>query len=186
MIVEPAGIPGLLIVRPTVHRDPRGHLFEGWRAAEYAEHGIGPFVQDNVSKSAVGVLRGLHFQYPGAQGKLLTVLHGRVFDVAVDVRNGSPTFGRWAGLELSADTGVQFWVPAGFAHGFVALSEGAVLQYKCTEYYKPATEHVIRWNDPAIKIEWPIPAPTLSSKDAAAPLLSELPLDALPRYADGG
>ena len=184
MIVEPLAIPEVLLVTPRVFRDARGSFFETWRDDRYAALGIDtPFVQDNVSVSARGVLRGLHFQHPQGQGKLLTVLAGSVFDVAVDVRRGSPTFGEWVGHELTAESGHQLFVPAGFAHGFLVTSATAVFAYKCTAYYSPATERSIRWSDPAIGITWPDGNPVLSDKDAAAPLLGDCDAESLPPYS---
>jgi dTDP-4-dehydrorhamnose 3,5-epimerase len=169
-------ISGPLIVEPRVFRDNRGYFLESWNERRYAELGIDqPFVQDNVAFSTRGVLRGLHFQLsPHAQGKLVSVVHGVVFDVAVDIRPSSATFGQSVAVELSAESGRQFWVPPGFAHGYQVLSDTAVFNYKCTHYYAPHAEGSIRWNDPALGIEWPIADPTLSEKDAAAPLLCEL------------
>lgn len=181
MNVIPAAIPEVLIIEPTLIGDERGFFVETFKADRYAAHGIArPFVQDNLSRSAYGVLRGLHLQYPRTQGKLVSVLRGRVLDVAVDVRVGSPTFGRHVAVELSEDNRRQFWVPRGFAHGFVVLSESADFFYKCDELYSPADEIVVRWNDPAIGIAWGVSAPTLSARDAAAPFLAEVP--ALPIY----
>ena len=181
MNVIPAAIPEVLIIEPTLIGDERGFFVETFRADRYAAHGIaGPFVQDNLSRSAYGVLRGLHLQHPRTQGKLVSVLRGRVLDVAVDVRLGSPTFGRHVAVELSEENRRQFWVPRGFAHGFVVLSESADFFYKCDQLYSPADEIMVRWNDPAIGIAWGISAPTLSARDAAAPLLAEVP--ALPIY----
>ncbi len=139
------------------------------------------FVQDNVSISRHGVLRGLHFQHPRAQAKLVQAVRGEVFDVAVDVRVGSPTFGRAAWTTLSETNHRQLFIPSGFAHGFVVTSDEAIVSYKCSEYYSPGAEHAIRWNDPALAIPWPVAAPILSPKDAAAPLLSAIPRDLLPR-----
>jgi dTDP-4-dehydrorhamnose 3,5-epimerase len=139
-------------------------------------------VQDNVSHSHRGVLRGLHYQLPGAQGKLVTVLHGSVFDVAVDIRRGSASFGKWIGQELSAERGHQLWIPPGFAHGFLALSELAVFEYKVTQLYAPADEVTIRWDDPQLAISWPIAKPALGSRDAEAPRLADIPVDRLPSY----
>jgi dTDP-4-dehydrorhamnose 3,5-epimerase len=177
-------IPEVLLIEPRVFRDGRGHFLETWSAERYAALGLpASFVQDNVSASRRGVLRGLHFQHPHAQGKLVQVLRGAVFDVAVDVRFGSPTFGRWVGAELSADNARQLWVPAGFAHGFqVTSAEDAVFLYKCTECYAPAAEATIRWDDPEIGIRWPLPDPVLSGKDAEAPPLAEIPPDRLPQF----
>lgn len=174
MKVIPTDIPGVLIIEPKVNGDDRGFFLESFQAERYASSGIrGPFVQDNLSRSAFGVVRGLHLQNPKAQGKLVTVLRGRVRDVAVDVRTGSPTFGRHVAVELSESNRRQFWVPRGFAHGFAVLSESADFFYKCDELYSPADEISIRWNDPAIGIDWGIDSPILSERDAVAPLLAE-------------
>jgi dTDP-4-dehydrorhamnose 3,5-epimerase len=176
-------LPGVLVFEPKVFGDARGFFMEGWNARRYAEAGLPEsFVQDNLSRSARGVLRGLHFQNPNPQGKLVSVLAGEVFDVAVDIRVGSPTFGRWTGATLSADNKRQLYVPPDFAHGFVVTSEFALFHYKCTEYYDPAAEGSILWNDPDIVIEWPIAAPTLSEKDGGAPTLAKMPRETLPRY----
>ncbi len=181
MNVVTTRIPGVLIIEPKVFGDDRGHFFEAFKADRYAMHGIsGPFVQDNVSRSACGVLRGLHLQNPRCQGKLVSVARGRVLDVAVDVRTGSPTFGQHVSVELSEDNRRQFWVPRGFAHGFAVYSDVADFSYKCDEYYSPEDEITVRWNDPAIGIAWGVAAPVLSTRDASAPLLSEL--QNLPRY----
>jgi dTDP-4-dehydrorhamnose 3,5-epimerase len=174
-------IPEVLIIEPKVHGDRRGFFMETFRADRYAPYGIAaPFVQDNLSRSTHGVLRGLHLQNPREQAKLVTVLRGLVRDVAVDVRRGSPTFGRHVAVELSEDNRRQLFVPRGFAHGFAVLSETADVFYKCDEIYSPADEITVRWNDPAIGIAWGIDAPALSARDAAAPLLAELPM--LPAY----
>lgn len=182
MIVEPLELPEVLLIKSRVYSDARGHFLETWRASEYEAHCIGPFVQDNVSVSRRNVLRGLHFQQPGGQGKLVNVLQGCVFDVAVDVRVGSPAFGRWVGAELSGENAFQLYVPPGFAHGFVVLSEAAVFSYKCTAYYAPEMERTVRWNDSAINVVWPCDAPILASKDARAPTLAEIPSELLPEY----
>ncbi|OJT20090.1 dTDP-4-dehydrorhamnose 3,5-epimerase [Archangium sp. Cb G35] len=167
-------LPGVLILEPKRFGDDRGFFMEMFHAKRYAEAGIpGPFVQDNFSRSAKGILRGLHFQEPHAQGKLVQVLAGAVYDVAVDVRRGSPTFGKFVGVELSADNRRQFWVPAGFAHGFCVLSESADFHYKCTDVYTPASERAIAWNDPDLAIPWPVTSPLLSPKDVAAPRLKD-------------
>ncbi len=179
-------LPGVLIIEPKVFGDARGFFMETWNGARYKEYGIpNHFVQDNLSLSAHGVLRGLHFQNPQAQGKLVSVLAGEVFDVAVDIRVGSPTFGRWTGVTLSAENKRQFWVPPDFAHGFVVTGESALFSYKCTDYYAPEYDGSILWDDPEIGIQWPVKAPSLSDKDRAAPPLSEVPEGALPRYAGG-
>jgi len=183
MKVLETSIPGLLILEPRVFGDDRGFFMETFHAKKYADAGIpGPFVQDNFSRSARGTLRGLHFQEPQAQGKLVQVLAGAVYDVAVDVRRGSPTFGKWEGVELSAQNRRQLWVPPGFAHGFCVLSDSADFHYKCTALYAPETERAIAWNDPDLAIAWPLSGPPLlSPKDAAAPRLQDAPV--LPVYA---
>lgn len=162
-------IPGVLIIEPKVFGDARGYFFESYSKQRYQEAGIpGEFVQDNVSFSARGVLRGLHFQNPNAQGKLVSAPMGEVFDVAVDIRLGSPTFGKWVGVHLSQENKRQLWVPPGLAHGFVVLSETALFSYKCTEYYALQNEHCILWNDPAIGVNWPLTdGIKLSAKDQA-------------------
>jgi len=174
--VIPTAIPDVLVLEPKVFGDARGFFFESFNARDFAEAtGVdAQFVQDNHSKSAKGVLRGLHYQIQHAQGKLVRVVQGRVFDVAVDLRKSSPTFGRWAGTELSAENNRQMWVPPGFAHGFVVLSESAEFLYKTTDYWYPDHERSLAWNDAAIGIEWPIDfAPQLAAKDQAGKLLAE-------------
>lgn len=184
-IVE-TDLPGVLIISPSVFGDARGFFMESYNERRYREAGIpNHFVQDNLSFSGYGVLRGLHFQNPRAQGKLVCVLRGEVFDVAVDIRVGSPTFGRWAGVTLSAENKRQVWVPPDFAHGFVTTSDDALFYYKCTDYYSPECDGVILWNDPEIGIEWPIKVPTLSDKDRGAPVLGDMPEHALPHYSAG-
>ena len=176
-------LPEVLLVEPIVHGDARGYFFESFNASRYAAVGIeGPFVQDNVSRSGRGVLRGLHLQHPDAQGKLVSVLEGEVFDVAVDVRVGSPRFGRWVGMSLSADNMRQLWVPPGFAHGFLVTSAEVLFSYKCTRYYRPETELCLRWDDPRIGVAWPMRDVTLSAKDRAGVALDALEPTALPRY----
>ena len=176
-------LAGALIIEPKIFGDPRGYFMETFQAARYAEAGIpGPFVQDNLSFSRRGILRGLHVQNPRPQGKLVQVLQGEVFDVAVDIRVGSPTFGKWEGVVLSAENGRQFYVPAGFAHGFVVTSETALFAYKCTDYYAPESELSILWNDPDIAIAWPLTEPQLSAKDAVALRLSDIDPARLPKY----
>jgi dTDP-4-dehydrorhamnose 3,5-epimerase len=176
------GIPGLLVIEPTVHGDARGFFMETWNASRYSAAGLpGCFVQSNVSRSGPGVIRGLHFQYPEPQGKLVSVLEGRVFDVAVDIRSDSPTFRQWAGVELSSENHRQIYIPEGFAHGFCVLGEGALLAYMCTAEYRAEFDAVVAWDDPDIGIRWPLSDGTLSEKDAAAPRLAEIPSDALPR-----
>ena len=182
MQIQSTALPGVLLIEPKVFGDPRGFFLETWQRSRYEEAGIpGPFVQDNVSSSTRGVLRGLHYQEPHAQGKLVYVLEGEVFDVAVDVRRGSPTFGKWTGATLSLENKRQMFVPPGFAHGFLTLSETALFVYKCTDTYHPECEHSILWSDPAIGIEWPpATSPRLSDKDAAAPPLADLDQSRLP------
>ena len=170
-------IADLLIIEPKVFGDDRGFFMESWNAQAFREAGLDlTFVQDNHSRSARGVLRGLHFQNPNPQGKLVRVTAGRAWDVAVDLRRSSPTFGTWQGVELSAANKRMFWVPPGFAHGFVALEDGTDFLYKCTALYEPAHEHSLLWNDPAVGIEWPLEGiePQLSGKDKAGSPLSEI------------
>lgn len=178
------GIPGLVVIEPKVHGDSRGFFMEAWHAGRYGELGLPDhFVQSNVSRSAAGVIRGLHFQHPQAQGKLISVLEGRVFDVAVDIRSDSPSFGQWAGVELSGENHRQFYVPEGFAHGFCVLGESALLSYLCTRPFNAAQEACVVWNDPDIDIDWPLKPTSLSEKDRAAPRLSEISVEDLPRMA---
>ena len=175
MNVIATALPEVLILQPRLFGDQRGFFLETYQLSRYAEHGIGrPFVQDNMSRSSHGVLRGLHLQNPFTQGKLVTALRGRVLDVAVDVRVGSPRFGRHVAVELSEENRRQLWVPRGFAHGFVVLSETADFFYKCDDLYSPKDEVSICWNDSAIGIDWGIEAPSLSAKDADAPLLRDV------------
>jgi dTDP-4-dehydrorhamnose 3,5-epimerase len=175
-------IPGVLIIEPKIFGDNRGFFTEIYQARRYGESGIqARFVQDNLSRSARGVLRGLHIQNPNPQGKLVTVLRGAVLDVAVDVRVGSPTFGRHVKVELNENNRRQLWVPRGFAHGFVVLSESADFFYKCDDFYSPADELVLKWNDPALRIEWGQEAPQVSQRDQEGRALSAL-LGSLPRY----
>lgn len=166
---------GPILFRRTVHRDSRGSFVEDYHEKRYQDIGLDVrFVQMNRSTSLRGVLRGLHFQNPGAQGKLVSVSRGEVFDVAVDIRVGSPTFGRWYGVHLSANNGLQLWVPPDFAHGFAALSDEADLSYQCTDLYRPEADHTLIWDDRDVGIEWPLSAPLLSDKDAAGLTLAEL------------
>ena len=186
MNVVETSLPGVLIIEPKVFGDERGFFMETWNGRRYEEAGLPDrFVQDNLSYSARGVLRGLHFQNPQPQGKLVSVLRGGVFDVAVDVRVGSPTFGEWTGVTLSAENKRQFYVPPDFAHGFLVTSEEALFFYKCTEFYSPSSEGIVLWSDPDIGIEWPTDAPTLSERDGKAPPLREMPEGSLPRYPAG-
>jgi dTDP-4-dehydrorhamnose 3,5-epimerase len=168
-------LPEVLIIEPKLFGDQRGFFLETYQSFRYAEHGIvRPFVQDNMSRSSFGVLRGLHLQNPVTQGKLVTALRGKVLDVAVDVRVGSPNFGRHVAVELNEENRRQLWVPRGFAHGFVVLSETADFFYKCDDLYSPKDEVSIRWDDPAIGIKWGVEKPSLSAKDAVAPLLADV------------
>jgi dTDP-4-dehydrorhamnose 3,5-epimerase len=177
MKIEETPLPGVLVIEPRAFGDARGFFFESFHADRYAAAGIkGPFVQDNVSRSTRGTLRGLHFQEPKSQGKLVFVTRGSVFDVAVDVRKGSAHFGKWFGIELSDENHKQLWVPPGFAHGFCVTSEIADFAYKCTDFYAPEHERAVRFDDPDLAIAWPIHDPNLSPKDAAAPLLRDAPL----------
>ncbi len=172
MEFEPTRIPDVVLIRPRVFGDSRGFFLESWEQRKFAAGGVDvDFVQDNHSRSAQNVLRGLHYQLPNAQGKLVRVARGAVFDVAVDIRRSSPTFGQWVGVELSDSNHHMLWVPAGFAHGYLTLSESADFIYRCTSYYSPPDERAIRWNDPQIGVQWPLApgvAPALSAKDAVA------------------
>lgn len=183
MKVTHLAIPGLAVIEPQVFGDARGFFYEAWNQARYAEHGIVfDVVQSNLSRSARGVLRGLHYQWPNPQGKLVSVLEGEVWDVAVDIRRGSPTYGRWEAVVLNADNKRQFWIPEGFAHGFVATSEHATFAYLCTAPYDKAADAVLRWDDAALAIDWPVTTPSLSDKDARAPFLAEVAPERLPVY----
>lgn len=175
MIVEKTPLEGVLLIKPQIFGDSRGFFLETWQAERYAAHGIsGPFVQDNHSRSVQGVLRGLHFQLAFPQGKLVSVSLGSVFDVAVDIRPQSPSFGQWFGALLTADNQHQLWVPPGLAHGYCVTSEIAHFHYKCTDYYHPNDEGSLRWNDPYLNITWPLTKPTLSTKDSQAPSWKEV------------
>jgi dTDP-4-dehydrorhamnose 3,5-epimerase len=185
--LHPTALPGVLLVEPTVHRDARGFFFESYHAERYRNAGIDAvFVQDNHSLSVRGTLRGLHAQLaPRAQAKLVRVVEGEIFDVAVDIRVGSPTFGRFASALLSAENHLQLYVPAGFAHGFCVTSEQAQVEYKCSAPYDPAHELAVAWNDPEIAIPWPEREPILSPRDRSAPRLADA-LARLPRFAGAG
>lgn len=176
-------LDGCLLIEPKVHGDARGFFYESFHAGRFAEAGLDlAFVQTNVSRSAQGVLRGLHYQWPKPQGKLVSVLEGEVYDVAVDIRRGSPTYGRHAAAILSADNKRHFWIPEGFAHGFLVLSENAVFTYLCTAPYDRASDNSLRWDDPQLAIDWPLAEVSLSGKDAIAPLLADMPAERLPLY----
>lgn len=185
MKISKTELPGVILIEPDVFGDDRGFFLETWNRGRYRDVGIqDEFVQDNLSLSRRGVLRGLHFQNPHAQGKLVQVLQGEVWDVAVDIRLGSPNFKRWTAVYLSADTKRQFYIPPGFGHGFVVLSDTALFAYKCTDYYHAQSECSIRWDDPELAIDWPIEQPTLSSKDEGGYFLNTIPHEKLPRYED--
>lgn len=178
MKISKAPIPDILIFEPAVHGDDRGYFMETWRQSWFDEQGIDlKFVQDNQSKSGKGTLRGLHYQLKHPQGKLARVVSGEVFDVAVDLRRGSPHFGKWYGIILSGENKKQLWIPPGFAHGFYVISETAELLYKCTDYYHPEDDYSLRWDDPSIGIAWPQleSQPLLSNKDRNGKTLSEAP-----------
>jgi dTDP-4-dehydrorhamnose 3,5-epimerase len=184
MRFSPTALPEVLVVEPDVHRDARGFFLETYRADHYRAGGIeAPFVQDNHSRSAAGTLRGLHLQLRRPQAKLVRVIAGEIFDVAVDVRRGSPTFGRWIGVTLSAENFRQCYIPPGFAHGFCVTSPVAEVEYKCTALYDPASEIGVAWNSPELAIDWPVAAPRLSNRDASLPPLSEL-LAILPQWTE--
>ena len=183
MKITPTELPEVLLVEPDVHRDERGFFVETWHAEKYAAAGLDArFVQDNHSLSQRGTLRGLHAQLHKPQGKLVRISQGEIFDVAVDIRRGSPHYGRHVGVILSASNFLQLWVPEGFAHGFCVLSETAEMQYKCTDVYDPTGDITIAWNDPAIGIEWPVDQPLLSQKDGDARSLAEHQAAELPIY----
>ncbi len=184
-IIE-TSLPGVLVFEPRVFADSRGYFLETFSRQRYLEAGLEKaFVQDNVSCSSRGTLRGLHYQHPQGQGKLVQVLTGAVYDVAVDIRPDSPAFGQWYGEELTAEKHNQMYIPSGFAHGFYVLSETALFSYKCTDYYNPATEGGIIWNDPNLGIKWPLRGdPILSEKDGRYDRLMDIPQDRLPRMGD--
>ncbi|MBA5866679.1 MAG: dTDP-4-dehydrorhamnose 3,5-epimerase [Nitrospira sp. CR1.3] len=182
MRVTTIDIPGVLVIEPKVFRDRRGFFVETYHVQRYEDAGITErFVQDNYSRSVRSTLRGLHFQEPRAQGKLVMAVEGTVYDVVVDVRKGSPSFGKWYGAELSAENLWQIYVPPGCAHGFCVISETAAFMYKCTDYYSPEDERGVLWNDPALGIAWPVSQPILSAKDQAYPILAQMEAE-LPLY----
>lgn len=183
MKIQSTRLDGVIIIMPSVFTDPRGFFLETYHSSRYREIGIEcDFVQDNLSHSTKDTLRGLHYQHPHGQAKLVSVIKGEVFDVAVDIRRGSPTFGQWGGVRLSAENHRQLFVPEGFAHGFCVLSDDAIFSYKCSDYYAPGAEHGIVWNDPAIGIKWPVESPLLSEKDGRYPCLSDVAESALPSF----
>jgi len=179
MNISTCDIPGLVIIEPKVFGDARGYFFESWNSQRYDEVIRARFVQDNISFSRRGILRGLHFQNPKGQGKLIQVLQGEVYDVAVDLRRSSPTFRQWHGLLLSSDNKKQFYIPPGFAHGFAVTSETALFQYKCTEFYSQKDEMALKWDDPDLAIPWPVENPTISERDAKGSRLRDIPEDRL-------
>ena len=182
MKVIPTALPGVVIIEPKIFPDARGFFVETYNKERYVAAGIDiDFVQDNLSFSSKGVLRGLHYQKPHAQGKLVYVLQGEVWDVAVDIRHGSPTFGEWTAVTLSSENKKQFYIPPGFAHGFCVMSETALFTYKCTNFYHPECDGGFRWDDPDIGINWPVTAPVLSEKDGKLPFLRDIPAGRLPR-----
>ncbi|HEY5781181.1 MAG TPA: dTDP-4-dehydrorhamnose 3,5-epimerase [Lysobacter sp.] len=184
MKVIETDLPGCVVIEPRVFGDARGFFFESFNHDKLAQHGLQPqFVQGNVSSSTRGVLRGLHYQWPKPQGKYVSVVEGEVWDVAVDIRRGSPHFGRWTAVVLSAENKRHFWIPEGFAHGFVTLSERAVFSYLCTATYDAGADAGIRWNDARLAIDWPVTDVNLSDKDARAPFLDEVADERLPIYA---
>lgn len=184
MRVTETPLKGVMLVEVDVFPDPRGYFLEICHAKKYAASGVpGPFVQSNFSKSVRGTLRGLHYQIKHAQGKLVSVVEGRVFDVAVDIRKGSPTFGQWYGVELSVENRRQLYIPIGFAHGFCVLSETAGMIYNCTDFYSPQDERGIIWNDPDLGIAWPVSHPLLSAKDQSYKTLAEMAGE-LPAYGE--
>ena len=183
MRVLETGLDGVVIIESAVHGDDRGFFKESWKASSYGQYGLPvSFEQANVSRSVKGVLRGLHYQYRQPQGKLVSVMEGRIFDVAVDIRCGSPSFGQWTGAELSAENHRQMYIPEGFAHGFLVLSSSALFHYHCTTEYAAEYDAAIAWNDPDIAVKWPCEPDGISGKDRVAPLLRDVAEDHLPEY----
>ena len=176
-------LPGVVVIEPKVFGDSRGFFYESYNEKVFRENGIDRrFEQSNVSSSSRGVLRGLHYQWPRPQGKLVSVLEGEVYDVAVDIRRGSPTFGQWTAAMLTAENHRHFWIPEGFAHGFCVVSDFATFSYQCTELYDAAADAGVAWSDPALAIDWPLSDPVLSEKDKKAPALADVPAERLPEY----
>ena len=185
MKVSDTRLPECKLIEPAVHGDARGWFFETWNQPRFAALGMGAaFVQSNVSRSERGVLRGLHYQWPQPQAKLVSVLEGEVYDVAVDLRRGSPRFGQWTAAILSAENHRQLWIPEGFAHGFVVLSEHALFHYLCSAPYQREFDRGLRWNDARLAVDWPVSAPSLSEKDGRNPFLEEIPADLLPELRE--
>ena len=184
MVLIETGLPGVVVLEPRVFTDARGYFMETFHSQRYLQYGLpAQFVQQNLSFSTRGVLRGLHYQLGRPQGKLLMVVHGEIFDVAVDIRRNSPTFGQWTGAVLSSDNHRQIYIPEGFAHGFCTTGDEATVLYLCTDYYAPEEERGIRWNDPTMAIPWPVSNPVVSGKDAAHSFLSDVPIEHLPAAA---
>jgi len=179
MNITATAFPGLCIIQPTVLTDARGYFFESYQETRYTQHGLPHFVQVNVSRSTRGVLRGMHYQKPHAQGKLVSVIHGIAWDVVIDLRQSSPMFRQWFNITLSSDNHTQLYIPPGFAHGFCALSDTVDFCYQCSDYYSPESERGIAWNDASLNIPWPVSDPIVSVKDTHYPLLSDLSDDAL-------
>jgi dTDP-4-dehydrorhamnose 3,5-epimerase len=185
MKILPSSLPEILIIEPSVFQDERGFFMETYQQRRYTEAGIESiFVQDNLSSSVHGTLRGLHYQVQHAQAKLIQVIEGTIFDVALDIRWGSPSFGQWTSIHLSAENKRQLFLPEGFAHGFCVLSESAQVVYKCTDFYVPEDEGGVLWSDPTLAIEWPISEPLLSEKDSQQPCLADIPPERLPVYEE--
>ena len=182
MKVTRTSLDGVLIIESDVFGDERGFFMESWKSSGYANAGLpADMLQSNFSRSTYGVIRGLHYQYPQPQGKLVSAVEGTIFDVAVDIRSDSPSFGQWTAVELSADNHFQLYVPEGFAHGFCALSETALVHYMCTSEYSPEFDAALAWNDPDVAVDWPIEPVSVSAKDSAAPRLCNISKSALPR-----
>ncbi len=182
-MVSETKLPGVLLFKTKRFGDDRGYFREIWRENNYRDAGLGELVQDNYSFSKRHILRGMHFQHPQGQAKLIVALRGQIYDVAVDIRLGSPSFGKWTGEILSEENGHQLFIPDGFAHGFVVLSDDAVVLYKCSNYYQPQYERSLAWNDPELGIDWPVKNPVLSTKDKDAVRLSQAPREWLPPYS---
>jgi dTDP-4-dehydrorhamnose 3,5-epimerase len=187
MNVAATALPGVLLIEPRVFADNRGCFLEIYQSERYSGSGLpARFVQDNVSYSVKNVLRGMHYQTGRPQGKLVMALEGEIFDVVVDIRRASPTYGKWIGTTLSSQNYRQLYVPEGFAHGFCVTSESAIVLYKCTDYYSPLDERGIRWDDPVLSMDWPVSSPVLSEKDRRYPALREVPREELPVWKPGG
>ena len=184
MKISRTDLDGVLVLEPAVYRDDRGFFTELYHEPRYREAGLPPFVQDNLAGSGRKVLRGLHYQWPRPQGKLIHAAAGAVLDVAVDIRVGSPSFGRWVGVELSEENRRQLYIPPGFAHGYVVLGASALVAYKCTDVHVPENDRVIRWDDPTIGVDWPLADPVISDKDRNAPLLADIRPEELPGSGD--